>query len=386
MRVIALSALVALAGFTSTVPARVRASEQMPDRDIPFSAAAPADDEWLFPGEYESHQAMWMLWPTYENKAGLPSTEVVSDVIEAMKNHTHVNLAVQDGADEAAARTFLMARRVALDHVHFFRLAHLDIWARDTGPQFTRSLTGNLRVTDWSFNFWGYEDPGSFNSRFDEDFDRRVARTLKVPVIGAARNSQTGVRFVHEGGSASHNGHGTMIAVESVVIQRNLGPNTFCGGEAPVTDLSQANTYAPHPDWPACRVLVENEYRRMLGARKVIWIPTGVIEDTGTFAVYSVRISACPNGRASLFHMLGSIRCSASTAILTSSFDSSAPTRSCSLRRRRQTGSRGLRSNGSRNGSIAGTKSDWSVPSTSSPRKPRNRVSPFRWSACRRRC
>ena len=20
--------------------------------------------EWVFPGEYESHQAMWMLWPT----------------------------------------------------------------------------------------------------------------------------------------------------------------------------------------------------------------------------------------------------------------------------------------------------------------------------------
>ena len=47
--------------------------------------------------------------------------------------------------------------------------------------------------------------------------------------------------------------------------------------------MSQPNTYAPNPDWPACRILVENEYRRMLGVRKVIWIPTGVIEDNGTF-------------------------------------------------------------------------------------------------------
>jgi agmatine/peptidylarginine deiminase len=74
-----------------------------------------------------------------------------------------------------------------------------------------------------------------------------------------------------------------MIAVESVVIQRNLGPGRFCGGQAPVTDYDQPNTYAPNPDWPRCRVLVENEYRRMLGARKVIWIPTGIIEDQGTF-------------------------------------------------------------------------------------------------------
>jgi agmatine deiminase len=89
--------------------------------------------------------------------------------------------------------------------------------------------------------------------------------------------------MVHEGGSVTHNGHGTMIAVESVVMQRNLGPNRFCGGRAPVTDYNQPNTYAPNPDWPACKALVENEYRRMLGVKKIIWVPTGVIEDTGTF-------------------------------------------------------------------------------------------------------
>lgn len=55
---------------------------------------------WLFPGEYESHQAMWMLWPVFENKAGFPSTEVVSDMIHAMHGRVHVNLAVQDDDDE----------------------------------------------------------------------------------------------------------------------------------------------------------------------------------------------------------------------------------------------------------------------------------------------
>jgi hypothetical protein len=78
-------------------------------------------------------------------------------------------------------------------------------------------------------------------------------------------------------------GHGTMIAVESVAMQRNLGPNRFCGGQSPVTDYRRPNTYAPNPDWPACKTLVENEYRRMLGARKIIWVPTGVVEDNATF-------------------------------------------------------------------------------------------------------
>jgi agmatine deiminase len=89
--------------------------------------------------------------------------------------------------------------------------------------------------------------------------------------------------MIHEGGSVTHNGHGTMIAVESVAMQRNLGPGRFCGGRAPVTDYSQPNTYAPNSDWPACKALVENEYRRMLGVKKIIWVPTGVIEDTATF-------------------------------------------------------------------------------------------------------
>jgi hypothetical protein len=74
-----------------------------------------------------------------------------------------------------------------------------------------------------------------------------------------------------------------MIAVESVVIQRNMGPGRFCGGPPPVTDYDEPNTYAPSPDWPACKAMVETEYRRMLGARKVIWVPTGIIEDNGTY-------------------------------------------------------------------------------------------------------
>jgi agmatine deiminase len=275
----AMAILLACAALAVSLSEPVRAVHASSGHTPPSSSP---DEGWIFPGEYESHQAMWMLWPTYENKAGLPSTEVISDLIAAMSGHVHVNLAVQDRADEAAAREYLMTRGVPLDHLHFFRIPHLDIWARDMGPQFTRSRAGQLRVNDWNFNFWGYEEPDSFNSTFDEPFDRRVARLIEVPLLDAARGP-TGVRFVHEGGSVSHNGHGTMIAVESVVMQRNLGPDRFCGGEAPVTDFRQPNTYAPNPDWPACRVLVEREFRRMLGVRKIIWIPTGVIEDTGAF-------------------------------------------------------------------------------------------------------
>jgi agmatine deiminase len=257
---------------------------------LSFSGAsrAPAEerggsDEWIFPGEYESHQAMWMLWPTYENKAGFPSSEPMADMIRAMSGHVQVNLVVQDAIEEADVRSFLRARRVPLGHVHFFQMEHLDIWARDMGPQFTRNRSGQLRINDWNFNYWGNEEIDTFNSTFEESRDRAIAAAIDVPTLDARSGPSTGVRMIHEGGGVTHNGHGTMIAVESVVIQRNLGPGRFCGGQAPSTDYDQPNTYAPNPDWPACKALVEAEYRRMLGARKVIWVPTGIVEDNGTF-------------------------------------------------------------------------------------------------------
>jgi agmatine deiminase len=247
------------------------------------ASEARAQAEWLFPGEYESHQAIWMLWPTYQNKAGFPSTEPMAEMIRAMSGHVQVNLAVQDAGEEEDVRSFLSARRVPLEHVHFFQFEHLDIWARDMGPQFTRSRSGELRINDWNFSYWGNEEPESFNSTFEESVDRTIASLIGVPTIDASPGPLTGVRMIHEGGGVTHNGHGTMIAVESVVMQRNLGPGRFCGGEAPVTDYDEPNTYAPNPDWTACKALVEAEYHRMLGVSKFIWVPTGIIEDSGTF-------------------------------------------------------------------------------------------------------
>ena len=111
------------------------------------------------PGSTRVTRPCGCSWPTYENKAGFPSTEPMSDMIHAMSGHVHVNLAVQDADDEAAARSLLTASGVPLDHVHFFHIEHGDIWARDMGPQFTRSRSGRLRINDWNFNCGGTKSP-----------------------------------------------------------------------------------------------------------------------------------------------------------------------------------------------------------------------------------
>ena len=128
---------------------------------------------------------MWMLWPTFEYKAGFPSTEPIADMIRAVSGHVQVNLAVQDVVEEADVRTFLASNGVPLDHVHFFHIEHGDIWARDMGPQFTRNSSGRLRINDWNFNMWGYEEPESDLSTLEEPVDRTVAGIIDVPVLDA---------------------------------------------------------------------------------------------------------------------------------------------------------------------------------------------------------
>jgi hypothetical protein len=68
-----------------------------------------------------------MLWPTYENKEGFPSTEPISDMSGAMSGYVHINLAVQAADEEAVVRSLLTREGVPLDHVHFLQIEHLDI-------------------------------------------------------------------------------------------------------------------------------------------------------------------------------------------------------------------------------------------------------------------
>ena len=246
-----------------------------------LSPRASEPSQFCFSAEYESHEAVWLSWPVYENKKGLPSTEPMLQMIEGMHGQVQVNLLVQNAAEETLVRAMAKERAVPVEHVRFFHIQHGDIWIRDMGPQFVRNEAGELRITDWSFNLWGHEEPSSAGSMLEEAVDRAVGSALQIPVTQCSE--QNGRRFIHEGGSVTHNGHGTMIAVESVVMHRNMGPGRFLGGDAPIPDASSPSTYKDTLEWQKGKKLVEAEYRRMLGAKKVVWLPTGVIEDDGPY-------------------------------------------------------------------------------------------------------
>ena len=130
---------------------------------------------------------------------------------------------------------------------------------------------------------WGHEDPDEHDSATNFQVHRTLSQKLSIPLIPVAVNPDNHIRFIHEGGSVAHNGRGTMIAVESVAMQRNLGPKRFYAGKAPIASASSPTSYEPSAEWDACREKLSEEYGRSLGVRKMIWLPTGVYEDEGTF-------------------------------------------------------------------------------------------------------
>jgi len=106
---------------------------------------------------------------------------------------------------------------------------------QDTGPIFLRNGKEDLAVADFSFI---HPDKRS------EAIDRNVAAHFHLPTISSS--------MVSEGGAWQTNGEGTMLLVESVELDRN-------------------------PKMP--KPQIEDEYKRVLGVIKIIWLKNGFKEE-----------------------------------------------------------------------------------------------------------
>ncbi len=112
-----------------------------------------------------------------------------------------------------------------------------DSWTRDSGPTFLVNGVGGLMATAFTFNAWG----GKYHPHDqDAQLAGRIAEHLQVPV---ARSP-----LVLEGGAIFSDGEGTLVTTETCLLNPNRNPG-----------MSKQE--------------VERELVRMLGVRKVIWLP-----------------------------------------------------------------------------------------------------------------
>lgn len=180
------------------------------------------------------------MWVGFPSHAGLweehltPARAQVAPLVKALAGPggESVKLMVRGAEARAAAEDLLRGAA----HVEIIDAEFGDIWLRDTGPIFT----GPGEAAAFAFNGWGgkYILPG----------DEAVAPTIAA---GAALTSHD---FVLEGGALDHDGEGTVLTTRACL----LNPNRNRGWRE--DDAEQALSQA-------------------LGARKVLWLDQGLMND-----------------------------------------------------------------------------------------------------------
>jgi agmatine deiminase len=191
--------------------------------------------------EWSPHRAMWLGFPSHaelwEDDLG-PAQAEVAALARALAGpgKERVRLMVCGDDAEAAARTLLDGAAVEI-----VRGAFGDIWLRDTGPIFVER-DGGFAAESFRFNGWG----GKYVLEGDEQVAEQIAAAAGAPLSSEP--------FVLEGGAIDNDGLGTVLTTRQCLLNPNRNPGwTEIEAEAALT--------------------------RSLGARAVLWLGDGLLND-----------------------------------------------------------------------------------------------------------
>ena len=191
------------------------------------------------PAEWSSHHALWLGFPSHAALWEDDLAEAQGEVAALARalagpGAERVRLMVCGETAMAAARALL----VGCDGVEIVPGVFGDVWLRDTGPIFN----GPGAAAAFRFNGWG----GKYNLAGDD----RVADQIAT----ASGATLTRHDVVLEGGALDHDGLGTVLTTRQCL----LNPNRNRGWREGDAERALADA---------------------LGARKVIWLGDGLMND-----------------------------------------------------------------------------------------------------------
>lgn len=196
------------------------------------------------PAEWAEHRAMWVGFPSHPElwEEDLePARAEVAALVRALAGPgaERVRLLVRGDEAEAAARRLLDGVR----HVEFVRGQFGDVWLRDTGPIFVQEGEEQPTAVGLRFNGWG----GKYVLEDDDSVAEQLAAASGAPLEKH--------EFVAEGGALDHDGAGTVLTTRQCLLNSNRGNGWETEGDA------------------------EAALARSLGARKVLWLGDGLLND-----------------------------------------------------------------------------------------------------------
>ncbi|HRC41141.1 agmatine deiminase family protein [Nostocoides sp.] len=187
---------------------------------------------WRMPDEGERHTRTWMALGATEEIWGADLVDAVWEdlaaVAAAISRFEPVSMLVRP--DEMD-----LARELLDPAVELVALDIDDLWIRDTGPVFVTD-GAQLAGVDFNFNGWG------------EKQEYAADALVAAAVLAETATRRLTTELVLEGGALEVDGRGTAIITKSCVLNDNRNPGWSAGD-------------------------VEAELSRLLGIRKVIWLP-----------------------------------------------------------------------------------------------------------------
>ena len=197
------------------------------------SRTKDATGPWVMPDEGDPHKRTWMAFGASERIWGrrlLPQVRRdLATIATTIAQYEPVSMLVR--AEEMDQARGL----IGTANVELVEAPIDDLWIRDTGPVFVKNA-GGWGGVDFNFNGWG----GKQEHRRDGKVAEFVAARAGVDVVHT--------ELVLEGGGIEVDGQGTAIITESCVLNDNRNRGK-----------SKAD--------------VETELGRLLGVRKVLWLP-----------------------------------------------------------------------------------------------------------------
>ena len=192
------------------------------------------------PAEWSPHRAMWVGWPSHadlweDNLA--PAQAEVEALVRALAGPGRERVKLLVGHPEALEDARARFREV--EGVEVLAGLFGDIWLRDTGPIFRE---GSASAAAFRFNGWG----GKYDLEHDDTVARQIGEASRVPLETHD--------FILEGGALDHDGSGTILTTRQCLLNRNRNPG-----------------------WTEAEA--EARLGEALGARKVLWLGDGLLND-----------------------------------------------------------------------------------------------------------
>ncbi|MFE0652518.1 agmatine/peptidylarginine deiminase [Streptomyces sp. NPDC059534] len=204
------------------------------------AATAASSATLRIPAETDPHVRTFMAWPALSSVWSTQLGGVRNDIARIAYAISRFEPVVILARPSQAADARYICGSGASYPIDVVEIANDDLWIRDFGPTFVVA-PGAIGGVDTNFNGWG-KTGTSYYQPFAND---AVAATTLLGQYGVNRIQAP---FVGEGGSLETDGHGTLMATISSLVNSNRNPG-----------MTQDQ--------------VEQSLKWALGVDKVIWVP-----------------------------------------------------------------------------------------------------------------